>query len=268
MSIGARLSNMGMRATRLIFGPRKPPLKIFATNFDTLSDFVGWFITPPGPEYETDQALVPEGHRAWILKARALDNETPDAASYKPHRGYPTVQMYKRSGAFKSPCVVSLLLKVTLPLRSRGPGKVDDWFSPATFTGDTSDSWQPTLTVTLGPDGYLRWMHVPATGQAVYLYQADAVNDPQGLLKFPQGLLVRLDMVIDTAPGTGIVSLYQDRELVSMAALANGNGLIAQAHFGLYASAAVAGGEVINRKLRIVEVRTYAEAQALITSAF
>lgn len=262
--------NIGMRMVRRISPPPAPEqFRSFETNFDKLSDFAGMYITPPGVTYATDQALTPDGHLAWILGARSLDNELSPTGDYFPHRGYPTVQFQKTSqGALKSPFLISLKLKVNISLQERGPGKIADWFSPATFTGDASDSWRPTLTVTLGPDGYLRWMHVPDTNQAEYIYQARPENDPAGALKFPLGQSVRLDYYLDTTPGRGRVLLYQNGLLISMAALENGNGFLTQAHFGMYASAAVASGAVTNRKLRISEVKNYDAAWALITSAF
>ncbi len=271
MGLWGSIMNIGMRAARHVFIPKEEPapepVPLFETNFDNLNDFNGFYITPVGAEYETDQALTPDGHRATILRARAADNEIPDAASYKPHRGYPTIQLYKRA-IFKSPLLVSLKLKLNISLQNRGPGKTEDWFSPATFTGDISDAWQPTLTVAYGPDGYMRWMHVPDTGLAEYIYQVGLDGDPEGLLKFPQGREVRLDMYLDLTPDHGRVLLYQEGILISMAALTNGNGLLSQAHFGMYASAAVASGEVYNRKLRITPVKNYDAAWALITAPF
>jgi hypothetical protein len=244
----------------------------FVTSFESVGDFSGFYIVPPGvfdSSHELSTDNVYHGtyaHKAWITAARAPDN---DGSEYRPHRAYPTVNFQKTAdGIYRTPCLVSIWVYLDMTLLDRQPGHIDDWMSFATLTPDASDNWTRTVLVNTGPDGYARLMHVPRQGEQVYQYQADSVNDPSGSLRFPYRQWVRFDVFIDFDAANGYAKLWQNGRLVSSARVEGGAGGIAQAHFGLYASAAVPSGTVYNDRLRIVEVADESEAAPLVQSAW
>ena len=140
-------------------------------------------------------------------------------------------------------------------------GSIDDWFSFATLSSDSSDNWSRTVLVNITPDGYVRLVHVPHQGEQTYISQTDS-------LKFPYNQWVRLDILIDFNAAKGYAKVWQNSTLVSYAKVEGGAGLLAQAHFGLYASAAIASGTVYNDKLRIKEVKDEDEAFALVMGSW
>lgn len=246
------------------------PLRSFETSFETESDFKGFYIVPPGDYdsyHEKSSDHVYHGtysHKAWILKARAENN---DGLVYLPHRAYPTIQFQKTPGGlFRTPCLVSLWVNLEITLTDRPSGSIDDWFSFVTLTPDTSDNWSRTVVVNITPDGYIKLVHVPNQGEQVRIYQSDAVNNPNGDLLFSQKEWVRLDILIDFNSTNGYSKVWQDGVLISHAEVRGGNGYLAQAHFGLYASAAISTGVIYNDKLRIMEVINESEAITLVNS--
>ncbi len=248
------------------------PPRTFETSFESLDDFNGFYIVPPG-SYDSSHALSQDiavhaafAHKAWILAARAADN---DGWEYRPHRAYPTIQFQKTpEGVYRTPCLASVWVYLDMTLVDRPPGRIDDWMSFATLTPDASDDWVRTVLVNVGPDGYARLMHVPRQGEQIHLFQAGSPNDPSGALLFPRGTWVRFDVYIDFSASGGYAKVWQNGDLVSYAAVEGGAGGLAQAHFGLYASAAVPSGVVYNDRLRIAEVPGEAEAFALVQAAW
>jgi len=247
-------------------------LRSFETSFETESDFAGFYIVPPGDydSYHVKSAdNVYDGsysHKAWILKARAENN---DGLVYLPHRAYPTIQFKKiTDGVFRTPCLVSLWVNLEMTLIDRPNGNIDDWFSFVTLTPDTSDNWSRTVLVNLTPDGYVKLVHVPLQGQQQRIYQADSTNDPVGNLSFLQKKWVRFDILIDFNSTNGFAKVWQNGTLISHAKVEGGNGYLAQAHFGLYASAAISAGVIYNDKLRIKEVSNESEAISLVNSTW
>jgi len=238
--------------------------RTYETSFESIHDFDGFYIVAKG-DYDSDQELSAEiarsgaySHKAWILRARADNN---DGIIYLPHRSYPTIQLYKTpEGSFATPCLVTLWAYVDIDLADRPDGQIDDWFSFATLSPDDSDDWRRTVVVNLVHDGYLRLVHVPNQGEQDRLYQVGPENDPSGDLRFPMREWVRLDVYIDFAAEGGYAKVWQNGNLVSYATVNGGRGAMAQAHFGLYASAALASGTVYNDDLTIREVRDEAEA--------
>lgn len=248
------------------------PARSFESSFESISDFDGFYIVPPG-EYDSSHELstdiVHDGtyaHKASILTARATDNE---GIAYRPHRAYPTIQLQKTPGGiFRTPCLVTLWVYLDIALVDRPTGHVDDWFSFATLTPDSSDNWTRTVLVNIAPDGYARLVHVPRQGEQIYIYQADSTNDPTGTLLFPHRLWVRLDIYIDFDSNAGYAKVWQNGVLISHASVQGGTGGLAQAHFGLYASAAIPVGTIYNDELRITEVEEETEALALVNSSW
>lgn len=219
-------------------------LRTFASGFEQLSDFAGFHLTPQGhlgtTYHRQSEAQVRSGrysHEAWIEGANPPSTLTVN----NNHRGYPTVQLHKREGgSFRCPCEVELWVWLDMPLQA------GEWFSFATFTGDSSDAWSRTVLVNLSDEGFVHLMHVPNQGEGSRLFQTDTV-------RFPQRQWVRLEISLDLAR-EGRAVVYQDGVRVSEALVRGFDGELAQAHFGLYAPPSVASGRVFNDDLRIAEV--------------
>jgi hypothetical protein len=235
--------------------------RVFETSFESESDFSGFYIVPQG-DYDSNHGLSAEqkvsgaySHKAWITGPRASNN---DGLAYRPHRAYPTVQLYKSSmGSFVTPCLISFYAYLDISLEDKPSGSIDDWFSFATLCPDDSDNWTRTIGVNLTPDNLLRLVHVPYQGQQEYLYQNDT-------LKYPYKKWVRITIYLDLSRDSGYAKVWQDGTLVSHAQVRGGNGLLKQAHFGLYASAAIASGTIYNDDLCIREVADEAEALSFV----
>ena len=242
----------------------------FISSFESVSDFERFYIES-GKLFDSAQELsteqVKDGRyslKAWILKARDSNNDST-LLNYKPHRAYPTVQFQKKPGGiYRTPCLITLWVYLEMTLNPQPHGHINDWFSFATLTSDVTNGWNRTVLANISSTGYLRLVHVPKQGQQIHLYQADASNDPSGTLKFPYRQWVRIDMLIDFSKTEGYAKLWQNGALVSHARVEGGNGGLAQAHFGLYASAAITSGTVYNDKLRISEVKDESEAVSLV----
>ncbi|OHD60364.1 MAG: hypothetical protein A2096_08440, partial [Spirochaetes bacterium GWF1_41_5] len=236
----------------------------FSSSFESSSDFENFYIVPSGDydsKHENSTEMVYSGtyaHKAWIVKARADNN---DGAVYMPHRAYPTVQFDKTpEGIYRTPCLVTVWVNLDMTLIRRASGHIDDWFSFVTLTCDASDNWSRTVLVNIGPTGYIVLMHVPNQGEQEYIYQVSSANDPSSVHIFPQKTWVRLDVLIDFNASHGYAKVWQNGILVSHANVKGGKGGLAQAHFGLYASAAVSSGTIFNDDLRIKEIENENEA--------
>ncbi len=242
--------------------------RVFTTSFESVADFDGFYLVPQD-EYATKHELTTElvhdgshSHKAWITSARADDN---DGLVYRPHRAYPTIQLHKTTeGSYVTPCLISFQAYLDMELADKPSGSIDDWFSFATLSPDTSDGWNRTVLVNIAPDGYLHLMHVPDQGEQVHIYQASAANDGSVALRYPYRQWVRIDIYLDLSADAGYAKVWQDGVLVSHARVDGGTGILAQAHFGLYASAAVAAGTVYNDALTIREIHDEAAAMLLI----
>jgi len=233
--------------------------RVFETSFETVADFEDFYIVPQddfATRHELTTELVHDGsfsHKAWITSARAPDN---DGLVYRPHRAYPTIQLHKTSdGSFVTPCLISFWAYLDMALADKPAGSIDDWFSFATLSSDSSDDWTRTVLVNIAPDGYLRLVHVPKQGEQEHIFQMDAGKDEGGSLLNPYRRWVKIDIYLDLSVDTGYAKVWQDGVLVSHALVDGGNGTLAQVHFGLYASAAVAAGSIYNDALSIREIR-------------
>jgi hypothetical protein len=231
--------------------------RVFQSSFESISDFSGFYITPKGEndsdhEFSTEKAISgSHSHKAWITSARAENN---DGLIYLPHRAYPTIQLHKTTmGSFVTPCIITFHAYLDISLTDRPLGQIDDWFSFATLSPDKSDNWERTILVNIALDNLLRLVHAPDQGKQEYIYQNTT-------LQYPYREWVRISIYIDLSKDNGYAKVYQNGTLVSHAEVNGGNGLLEQAHFGLYSSAAIPSGTIFNEDLEIREVSNESEA--------
>ncbi|NCA66567.1 MAG: polysaccharide lyase [Clostridia bacterium] len=216
-------------------------------SFETVEEFSNYYIVPQDYKNTTHSLSTEQvykgnySHKAWITGA--YDEST--IFTNNNHRAYPTIQLHKDTdGAFVAPCLITLYLWADMVLKPHSPE--NQWLSFATFTGDASDNWLPVVCVNLSYDGYVHLMHVPTQGKSEYIYQ-------NAELTFPMREWVQLQIYFDNRVN-GYIKVWQNGVLVSHAALDNGNGLLSQAHFGLYAAPSVDNGVIYNDDLTISEV--------------
>ncbi len=222
----------------------------FNSSFESVDDFSGFYLTPQAYKnttyHELSNSIVHSGeyaHKAWITGA----NPPSTNVTNNNHRGYPTVQFQKTSdGVFKSPCYITLWVWLDMDLQEHISGGEDDWFSFATFTGDTSDNWKRSVLVNLDPNGFVHLMHTTGQNKKDYIFQTTNTT-------FPQKEWVELKMYIDFS-NNGYIKVWQNGELVSHANVKNVKNQLSQAHFGLYCSPQLESGTVYNDDLTIIEV--------------
>ena len=223
--------------------------KIFITSFESVNDFRDFYIVPQNYMNSSSHDLSAEkvhfgsySHKAWIY---GINPESTQIQNNN-HRGYPTIQFQKTiDGVFKTPCYISLWVLVNMNLVAHNPE--NQWLSFATFTTDTSNYWSRTILVNLSYDGFVHLMHVPLQGQKDWLYQTNTI-------KFPKNQWVKIKVYLDTRPQIGYAKVWQNDTLVSYAKITDGNGILAQAHFGLYAAPSISSGTIYNDDLEIKEV--------------
>ncbi len=225
------------------------PKRTFATSFESVTDFNGFYITPQShlgtTFHELTDSNVHSGtysHRAWIRGSNPASTSTIN----NNHRGYPTVQFQKTpKGSFKTPCYVSLWVWLDMELNANVTGE-DDWFSFATFTDDETDNWERTVLVNLSANGFVHLQHTTNQGKQTSIFQTSEIT-------FPQREWVELKIFLDFGED-GYAKIWQNGELVSHAKIGNITNKLSQAHFGLYCSPQLSTGEVFNDDLKIVEV--------------
>ncbi len=223
--------------------------RVFATSFESVTDFDGFYITPQNHLGTTFQTLTDSNvysgsyaHRAWIEGS----NPASTATINNNHRAYPTVQFQKTPvGPFKTPCYVSLRVWLDMELNANETGE-DDWFSFATFTDDKTDHWARTVLVNLSADGCVHLQHTTNQGEQTSIFQTADIT-------FPQREWVELKIFLDFGD-EGYAKVWQNGELVAHAKIGNISNQLAQAHFGLYCSPQLSSGEVFNDDLEISEV--------------
>ena len=216
----------------------------YATGFEAIADFAGFYIVPQGHKGTTFQELSGEvvrsgrlAHKAWITGP----NRPSSWFVNNNHRGYPTIQLYKLpGGGFRTPVRVVLWVWLDMEI-AKG-----EWFSFATLDHTTSDTWDPVL-VNLSDEGFVHLMHVPGNGRSEWSFQTDSI-------RFPQRQWVELRVELHFDKDAGYAAVWQDGQLVSRAPVRRGNGRLTQAHFGMYAPPSVTGGVVYNDDLTITEI--------------
>lgn len=223
--------------------------RVWSSNFNSTEEFLPFYITPDGAHgcnhsLSTDNPL--EGlysHKAIIIGANG-----PNSDNNLNHRAYPTIALYETiGGSYQMPCRIMLWVWYSIPL---GVHVTNDWFSPITLSDTENNTWGEVVTLSVGPSGYLNWVHTPTFEQSEHIYQASATA---GGPKFPQNKWVRLDMEIDFDPVNGYAKVWQDGTMVSHAQVLGRARRLTQLHAGLYTSAAVASGTVYNGIIEIEE---------------
>lgn len=220
------------------------PSRVFQTSFEAVSDFDGFYITPQNTtnsNHDLSSEQVHTGtyaHKSWILGS----NPPSTATVNNNHRAYPTVQLHKTTGAFKTPALIEFWVWVDMTLQS------GEWFSFATIDHTTGETWDPVL-VNLSDQGIVHLMHAPFNGQAVYQYQTSTVF-------FPMKTWVKISVEIHFDSSNGYAKVWQNDELVSWAEVKRGAGEFTQAHFGMYAPPSMTAGTAYNDDLTIKELTT------------
>jgi len=219
--------------------------RIYQTSFESIGDFNSFYIVPQNykgsASHDQSQERVRSGkfsHKGWINKNNPAGNVFDD----NNHRGYPTIQLYKlKGGAFRTPVKIEFWVWLDMEL------KKGEWFSFATLDHTTKDSWNPVL-VNLSDEGFVHLMHVPKFNMGRRTFQTSTI-------KFPMRQWVRLTIELHFDKKNGYAKVWQNGKLVSSANVRSGNGLLTQAHFGLYAPPSVASGIIYNDDLRIRELK-------------
>jgi hypothetical protein len=261
--------------------------KVFTSGFESEDDFKKFSITPQKHLGSTSHCKSDEhvrsghcAHKAWIEKS----NEVLEGQNTN-HRGYPTVQLYKRdAGVFKGRVVVDVWVWLDVQLSKE---KEKNWFSFATLTAYSDDRWMRCVLVNLSNEGIVNLMHVPIQNAGNRdIFQTDSIKFP--MKKWTQ-LTVYLDMTANNEYKSPYAKVWQDGQLVSAARtnfrmnpsdydrklwpkeLANWDGKsiegaeqllgyrftdgLAQAHFGMYAPPLLTRGCVYNDDLSIFELK-------------
>lgn len=210
---------------------------VFHTGFESIADVSASYITPQSEttRHELSNERVHRGslaHKAWLTGTAPTVPEV-DGPN---HRGYPTVQLQRLGGGYAGAWLVELWVWLDATL---APGQ---WFSLATFSPDSSNSWLPVVTVNVGAEGTLSTFHVPRMGLAEREFQTTQL--------YPMRRWVRVTTYIDFR-SDGAIATWQDGTLTSAARVEGGTGTLQQAHFGLYAPPDLLQGLVFNDDLTI-----------------
>lgn len=226
------------------------PARTFATSFESIDDFAGMYIAPPGStntSHNTASDFVHSGrlaHKAWILAPNPVV-----AGRNTNHRGYPTIQLWRLAGgSFRTPASIRFWARVHGTLHPRSPE--NDWASLATLTCDSTDAWSRTVLVNIDVDHRLDLMHVPLQGEKVQTI-VDSTR------RFPFDRWVKLDIRLRLG-NPGSVQVWQDDTLASSAVVQGCSDRLAQAHFGLYAAPLVDSLTIWNDDLEIRELESNA----------
>jgi len=237
------------------------PAKSFSSGFETVADFSSYFSTPQ-PYLNTSTwtlqtSVVHSGTSAFMGTITGANPAGTDSVNTNNHRAYPTLQFHKGiTGMFHTPVMVTFWVYLTATLSA------GQWFSFATFVSDTSDTWNRTVLLNLSDSGYVNFMHVPYQEQAVLVKNNTTVP-------FPYNQWVQFQVYLDFTPDAsdasgaprGYAMAWQNGTLISSARVGGMNGVLAQAHFGLYAPPALASATVYNDDLSVVEVTPQALQQ-------
>jgi hypothetical protein len=265
----------------------------WATSFEAVEDLRDpvrgdFYLTPQGhletSWHELSGAQAHSGglaHRAWFRGTNQVL-----ANSNTNHRAYPTIQLFKRDGAYAG--LVRVELWVWLDAEARDC-REESWFSLATLTSYADDYWANSQLVNVDAQGFVHLMHVPSLGQRVHdIFQTNSVRLP---LRQWVKLTVLLDYGAANPWSHPYLAVWQDEQLVSAArfepriepsaiaavpraqwprclsawdgisvegaeaacGLNFRSGSLAQAHFGLYAPPRMYSGQVFNDDLEILE---------------
>jgi hypothetical protein len=221
---------------------RFAPKLFFRMGFETADEAAPSYVTPQSEatRHERWSKVVHSGSWAETGWLTGAPPSTPEVDGPN-HRGYPTIQFPRMGiGACVTPCVVDLWVWLDARFTS------GEWFSLATFALEPSDRWARVVTVNVGSGGTLSVFHVPVQGRGVRAFQTD---DP-----FPMRRWVRLTTYLDLGAKGGVAAVWQDGKLASVARVRGGDGMLAQAHFGLYAPPQLVTGRVVNDDISVWRV--------------
>jgi hypothetical protein len=229
------------------------PGHTFSSGFETIGDFSGFYLTPQ-PHLNTStwslqSGTIHGGTNAFLGTIAGANAASTDSINNN-HRAYPTLQFHKSSGGvFHTPVLVTLWVNLNMTLAA------GQWFSFATFVSDTSDIWNRTVLVNLDDQGYVNLMHVPYQSQGTLIRRNTSVLFPMNQWV---ELKIYLDFTPDSKAGAGVprgyAMVWQDGQLISTARVGGMGGVLAQAHFGVYAPPSVTAATLYNDDLSIVEV--------------
>ena len=237
------LARLGLRPLKSY--TKTPVIKV---PFESVTETQGWYATPQTPltHHQLSGEVVHNGrsaHKAWVTGPN-VDNIERDGPN---HRGYPTVQLYRRPRGCVTPCLIGLWVWADIATK---PG---EWFQIATLTPSASDAWLPSQLVNVGSEGWLHTYHVPTQGRSDWTYQRK--DRP-----FPLRRWVNVKILIDYRAAGGAIAAFQDGVLISAAPIdgtvgLNGAGVLNQAHFGMYVPPTIGSGVIFNDNLTIDEAR-------------
>ena len=226
----------------------------FTSGFETTTDFSGFYWTPQPhmgtATWSLQGGTVHSGANAFMGTITGVNPPGTDAVNTNNHRAYPTIQLHKSSlGVLHTPAMITLWVNLNVALTS------GQWFSFATFVSDTSDTWNRTVLVNLDDKGYVNLMHTPYQEQGVFVRKNTTVA-------FPMNQWVKLEIYVDFTPDSqdmagvprGYAMVWQNGVLISSARVGGMNGVLAQAHFGVYAAPTVSAATLYNDDLTMTEV--------------
>jgi hypothetical protein len=209
--------------------------RTLSEDFTSWSDFTG-AVVPAGPTYDDGKGIkqsleiLTSGTTSFNVIKSSIYAATTDS-----HSAYATYRYAdKTGGALATPAYVDFyFLRQGLAIPSNG------FASIAKFSPDAS-TINRYFTLDVGSDYVLRPNFVPdQTGSTQYIYQ-------NGNRQLPSDQWVNITVYMDWSSTNGIVAVWQDGVIQSVANLNGGNGFLNQAHFGLVASGSIATGNVYN----------------------
>lgn len=208
-------------------------MKTFHAPHQSVSEFDGFYIEPPTEFCTHEIGDFADGryHKAHVLKVNPSAN----------HRAYPCFQPWKTEGPYGI-CQARIWVKYDVALR------LGEWLSLASFGRMGGDGDWGCVTVNADALGDLNIYHTPTPGKGVYKI-LDGPRAP------PRNQWFRLDFRLDFRPHQGSILVGLNGAPALYASVAGGNGLLANAHFGLYCSGSVGAGWVANSELSVIEER-------------
>jgi hypothetical protein len=254
MLLGWAVNSAVERQNCLAYSSKQQASRIFQTSFESASEFQNFYSVPQNYQnaatHGYNNVQVRSGTNSHYGTIYTKGPNCPSIGNCN-HRGYPTIQLRKlNGGGFAGTVFVEFYAYLDMDIQA------GQWFSFATFTPDTSDSWDRVVTVNLGnlnlgTTNYIHLMHVPYTGMSNWTFQTKpgATSIP-----FQTKTWTKISVCLNYDPNNGYAKVWQNDQLVSSAPVGNGCGVLEQAHFGLYAYPSLSSGTIYNDDLIIQEV--------------
>jgi len=235
--------------------PRTNICQVDTQTFRNWRDFTGE-TTPSAPSYD-DGAGIRQSLQVLTLGGESYTTykATIYAATTADHRAYATLQYATTtSGVFATPVYLDfyfLMQGLTIP---QGGYAIIAMFSP--------DGGTPLRYITLDLDSnnMLHLNFVPnQQGSTQWIYQN--FNNPM-----PSNAWVNITAYIDFSASGGIMAIWQDGVIQSVANVNGGSGTLKQMHLGLIASGAISSGTIYNYNLVTQKVCTSTPATTTSTA--